>query len=202
VGRVFTGLRQQAVSVVTRAAAVAGIPVRKRTSDRVVLEETILPYFAAKADVSDILFVGCDWYTAHYSKLFRGKNYWTIEPDPAKSVFGAKQHVVDSLENLGRYFTSGQFDLILCNGVYGFGLDSEVQCETAFNNCYVCLRNLGELVLGWNDTPDRTPVPLNQLQSLSKFHPSHFPPLATWRYRTDTPHRHVYDFYVKPTGAA
>lgn len=52
-----------------------GLNVTLQTTDRHILEEIILPYFATESDCRRILFVGCEWYARHYEKLFVNKEY-------------------------------------------------------------------------------------------------------------------------------
>jgi len=171
--------------------------------DRRVLEQLIFPGYVDTAAVKRVLFVGCDNYTAHYERrFFAGCEYWTIEPDPKMRRYGAKlRHVVAPLEELAKHFPERHFDLIVCNGVYGWGLNTAEQCETAFAQCYACLNNGGHLLIGWDDVPthtDRASVLLPELASLAQFEKFRFPALGTWRYVTDTPYRHIYEFYRKP----
>lgn len=174
------------------------LPARMETEDRRVLEAVIFPYFATLPTVRSVLFVGCDWYTRHYERShFKGKRYWTIDPDPGRRKFAGKQHLVDGIERLDRHFPPEHFDLIVCNGVYGFGLDSREQCELAFEVCHSRLVHDGYFVLGWDDIPARTPVPLGEIESLKRLRPFPFTPLGSSRYVTSTPYRHTYDFYRK-----
>jgi hypothetical protein len=175
-----------------------GLPVSLETEDRRVLEQVIFPYFMGDPGVRCVLFVGCDWYTRHYQQYFFAQvDYWTIEFLPERRKFGARQHVTGSLEQLDRYFPENKFDLVVCNGVYGYGLNTLEQCESAFAQCRARLRDGGYLVLGWDDIPERAPVPLAEIASLRDFQKYPFPPLGSWRYLTDTPYRHTYDFYRK-----
>ncbi len=175
-----------------------GLPVPMETEDRRILEQVIFPYFASLPETRSVLFVGCDWYTRHYERsFFRGKDYWTIDALPGTRKFAGKQHVVAPLEKLGEFFPESRFDLILCNGVYGWGLNSREQCEEAFGLCHSRLTDGGYFVLGWDDIPARTPVPLEDIESLRRFKQVPCPPLGGWRYRTDTPYNHTYDFYRK-----
>ncbi len=176
-----------------------GLSTPSRTEDRRVLEQVIFPYYVARFDMRSVLFVGCDWYTRHYEKaFFRGRNYWTIEPSERARRFGSRrQHVAAPWERLDAYFPECYFDLIIANGVYGFGLNTQEQCEAAFAHSHSRLRDGGHLLLGWNDVPETTPVPLEEIASLRRFRPWTFPGFSSSRYVTDTPHRHVYDFYVK-----
>ncbi len=174
------------------------LPIPMETEDRRVLEQVIFPYFRSFAEIRSILFVGCDWYTKHYERtFFADKDYWTIDPLPRARKFAGRQHIIAPLEGLDDAFPPGHFDLILCNGVYGYGLDSRGQCERAFDLCHSRLIAGGHFVLGWDDIPVRTPVPFDEIASLQRFRKVNFPPLGSWRYRTDTPYRHTYDFYRK-----
>jgi SAM-dependent methyltransferase len=168
------------------------------TEDRRILEQVIFGYYRGRADIRSLLFVGCQWYTKHYqSAYFAQHDYWTIDPAERARKHGGRQHVVAPLERLDQFFPKGYFDLIICNGVYGFGLDTREQCESAFAHCHSRLRDGGHLVLGWDDVPARTPVPLAKLTSLARFRRFEFPEVRSWRYVTQTPYRHTYDFYCR-----
>jgi SAM-dependent methyltransferase len=174
------------------------LPVRMETEDRRVLENLIFPYYRALPAVRSVLFVGCDWYTRHYERtFFRGTDYWTLDPAPRARRFAGRRHVVGALERLDEFFPEQRFDVILCNGVYGFGLDERQQCERAFELCHSRLVDGGHFLLGWDDIPARTPVPLGEIASLRLFRPFLLPPLGVSRYVTDTPYHHTYDFYCK-----
>ncbi len=188
------------VFVVRAVRYALGLSVPMHTEDRRVLEQVIFGHYCAQDDVRRVLFVGCQWYTRHYERQFFPRHeFWTLEPDEKARRFGARRHVVAPLEQLAAHFPADTFDLILCNGVYGYGLDARAQCEAAFGQCFSRLREGGHFVLGWNDVPARTPVPLAEIRSLALFTPEALPALGTWRYPTRTPYRHVYDFYRKVT---
>ena len=176
-----------------------GLPLVLQTEDRRVLEQIILPEYARDKSWQRVLFVGCDSYTAHYAaQYFPDREFWTLDPDPAQRRFGASRHVIAAFEELSRHFQPCSVDLILCNGVLGWGLDRREQCEAAFDQSFECLVPGGELLLGWNDVPERTPVPLEEMASLGRFERMTFGPLGTWRYLTSTPYRHTFDFYRRP----
>jgi SAM-dependent methyltransferase len=184
--------------VVRAVRHVLHLPTPLHTEDRRVLERIIFRYYAAQPDVRSVLFVGCDWYTRHYGRRYFGQHdFWTIEPSESARRFGARQHVIAPLERLDAFFPQGYFDLIICNGVFGYGLDSFEQCELAFAHCYSRLREGGQLVFGWDDLPERTPIALEAVASLKRFRRVDFPPLGTSRYLTDTSYRHVYEFYAR-----
>lgn len=167
--------------------------------DRQVLEETILPGFRDDPAVRRLLFVGCEWYSKPYERVFRNEDYWTLEIDPAKRWYGSRRHIVDALRNLGDHTESESFDAILCNGVFmKTAIETREEAEPSFAACLRALRPRGWFVLGWNDTDELRPYPPSESEALAKFERAEFPPLGVDEYRTKTPYRHTYTFYRKP----
>lgn len=179
------------------AAHGLGVDFSMRTPDREVLETVILPALQQDAGIRTILFVGCDWYTHKYERLFQDRTYWTLEIDPSKRPFGSRLHVTDSLSAVAEHFAPETFDAIVCNGVFGWGLDDERDVEKAFQGCHDCLKPGGLLVMGWNDVDVHRPQPLEAYRWYPAFRPYVFPPLGTSRYETGTENRHVYSFFVR-----
>jgi hypothetical protein len=172
-----------------------GLPVPLNTEDRRILEQVIFPHFLRLPNTQRILFVGCDWYTKHYERaFFRGREFRTIDVSPKARKFGGSKHTVAGLGELDAHFAEGYFDIIFCNGVYGFGLDAAADCEVAFDRCWSRLRDGGYFILGWDDIPARTPVPLEQIKALSRYQRFPLAEFGSWRYVTNTPYRHTYDF--------
>jgi hypothetical protein len=167
------------------------------SEDRTLLEKEILPYFSRSERYQKILFVGCSAYTRSYEQIFSPKEYWTIDYKHIKRKYGSGKHVVDSVVNLGQHFSKDYFDLIIMNGVIGFGLNQPSAIENALDACFQRLAVGGVLVLGWNDDPPRMPIALEALQTLKKFQEHYFPPLQSAHVRTAGEHRHVYSFYRK-----
>ena len=173
-----------------------GMAAPMLTEDRRILEQVIFEHYRNEPAIKAVLFVGCDSYTAHYQKrYFSAQDFWTIDPNPRCRRFGANRHIVARLEDLSRHFPDGFFDLIICNGVYGWGLDHADDCDTALLQCHSCLTSHGHLLMGWNDVPGRDPAPLSAVSSLSRFSNYDFPGLGGSRYLTDTPYRHTYWFF-------
>jgi len=171
---------------------------RKITShDRSILEEVILPYFSKYVLCQKVLFVGCAAYTQWYEEIFQHKEYWTIDPKKVKRHYGSKRHVIDSITHVGRYVTKGYFDVILMNGVIGFGLNRVGDIEQAVDACHEVLASRGILLVGWNDTTRRTPIDIRGIRAISKFREYTFEPLQTCHYRTEGSHRHTFSFYRK-----
>ncbi|MUG94722.1 methyltransferase domain-containing protein [Scytonema sp. UIC 10036] len=185
------------LQVVTNTVLGKEMPLE--THDRYILEQKIIPYFLEREEFAKILFVGCAPYTKHYEKWFKNKEYWTIDINPVKTIYGAKNHIVSSMSELSNHFTENDLDVIFCNGVFGWGLNEREEVEKAFAGCYQSLRKGGVLIIGWNDVPERKPFPLETCESLKQFQPYYFPPLSNTSYinLTDESDKHTYNFYVK-----
>lgn len=170
----------------------------QNTPDRLVLENTIVPFYQLSGDHRAIFFVGCDWYTAGYARRFSLKNYATIDPDANRAKFGAANHQIAPMRNLGAAHAPNSLDLIVCNGVIGWGLDDIAEAETSFDAAFAALRPGGHLIVGWNDLPRHLPFAIDSVEALGKFNSLVFPPLSAAQFRVDHALRHIFNFYVKP----
>jgi SAM-dependent methyltransferase len=174
-----------------------GLDMPIDSQDRRILEKIIIPNFVSQNEFNKILFVGCGSYTKHYNNFFKKKEYWTIDINPLKKIYGSKNHIVDSMRNLNLYFSDNYLDLIICNGVFGRGMNDREEVEEAFGNSFNCLRDGGILIIGWNDVPGSKPFPLETCQSLNQFKPYWFSPLSGSQYSIDESDNHTFNFYIK-----
>lgn len=172
-------------------------PERVVSDDRVILEETILPYFAQSISANKVLFVGCAAYTRRYKDVFGTKEYWTIDPKRVKRKYGSQRHIVDSIAHIDRHVVKNYFDLIIMNGVIGFGLNARRDIERAIEACFEVLASQGILLVGWNDTAGRAPVDIRAIPAIGQFCEYYFEPLQACHYRTTGWQQHTYSFYQK-----
>ena len=193
----LTWIARKSRGALRRFLMVCGVDYYFESEDRRVLETVILPELAGREEIRRVLFVGCAWYTRGYRKLFGDHAYATLDIDPRAARHGAKRHFTDSLENLPSYCKREELDLIICNGVFGWGLNERNTVERAFGACFECLRPGGIFVLGWNDVPEHRPFPPQESVSLQRFTPYVFEPLSASEYLTETHNRHTYLFYRK-----
>lgn len=167
--------------------------------DRRVLEKVIFPALLAEEGLRRVLFVGCAWYTRSYSEGFRDREFWTMDVDERARRYATERHVVASMTALANHFEPESLDVVICNGVVGFGLDSEEDCDRAFDGAYRALRPGGLLIVGWDDADGYRPaVRFDSLASLQAFQRHVLPPFPSWRYPTFSPLGHTFDFYVRP----
>jgi hypothetical protein len=178
---------------------VLGFGLRRHSEDRKVLEKIIFPFFLNGKEYNKILFVGTAWFTKVYNKIFKGKEFWTIDIDPSKKFYGAKKHIIDSIENINQHFKENELDVIICVGVFGFGLNKLECVETAIHQCFHTLRRDGIFILGWNDSPQWSPFPILECTSLKLFKPFTFPPLVASQFFTtwEEKGKYIYNFYIK-----
>jgi SAM-dependent methyltransferase len=130
---------------------------------RQLLEKQILPAYAAVDGTlgGRVLWVGCRRYTQKYGRLFRqrGGEFWTTDIEPSHARWGEKhRHVTADLMEIGRQIPAGSFDCVLCNGVFGFGIDDRLAQQKALEAMAAILKPGGRLLLGWNT--DRVEDPL------------------------------------------
>jgi SAM-dependent methyltransferase len=169
---------------------------RHKYDDRRVLEQIVIPCILSRFEPRAVLEIGREPYEAFYNKLFYGRELWTIDRDASKARFGALNHIIDDAANLRSHFPEGYFDFVLMNGVFGWGLNERQAIEKAVAAVHALLTPGGIFVLGWNDTPDLVPVPLDQVQALKLFQPFFFRPLNGTSFKCST-YEHTYSFFVK-----
>jgi SAM-dependent methyltransferase len=181
-----------------------GFKPRHRAKDRRMLDEEILPRLAANDRFARVLFVGCDWYTEHVEDLFLAKRrtFTTIEIDPRRARHGAQKHIIAGLSELGAHVARGSIDLIVCNGVIGWGLDDPAEIEKSMAACVAALSPGGFLLLGWDDVPEKLPVPIEKIQALRLLAPDAPQGIPSPVVETGTYARHTFGFFKKPEGAS
>lgn len=182
-------------SVLRSCRRLFGLHTALSTPDRLVLDGVILPPLAANPKFRRVIFVGCDWYTQHYEKVFARRDYWTIEVNPARAGFGAAQHLIAPLAEIDQRFPPASVDLIICNGVLGWGLNDPADIDASLSACARALRPGGILVLGWNDIPEKRTVALDSIPSLAAFR--RFYLAGQTEFPTETYNRHTFSLYER-----
>ncbi|MBD3253040.1 methyltransferase domain-containing protein [Candidatus Pacearchaeota archaeon] len=169
---------------------------REEYEDRDVLERIIIPYLLSKINPKKILDVRREDYQKFYNLFFKGRELWTIDKNPKRKKYGSENHITDDVVNIKNYFSENSFDLIIMNGVFGWGLNKPEDVEKTILSFYKILRKGGIFVFGWNDIPDLKPLELENIESLKKFKPYFFEPLKTISFKSLT-EEHTYSFFIK-----
>jgi len=131
----------------------------KKNPGRVVLVNEILPAYSACG--GRILWIGCRRYTKSYGALLRrnGGECWTLDIEEAHAKWGERgRHLTGDLVIVDQLVASDSFDSVLCNGVFGFGVNTRPAQVAAVQAMARILKPGGRLLLGWNT--DRVEDPL------------------------------------------
>lgn len=202
------GLPEVAGAIVSRVYRVAPPPVRRwwdayqndlrisRSPDRAVLRTSIFPAVTdliAGRDGAEVLWIGCARYTKDYYRVLesRGAQCWTMDIDPKVRCWGRHgRHLTGDLGSAAKLFGNRQFDVVYCNGIFGFGLDSrEAQVEAVAAMAAVTSPD-GWMLLGWNT--NKVPDPMETGMLTPWFEPAELPGFGTRKFVVGC--THVYDF--------
>ena len=181
-----------------------GVHYTLRTPDRMFLEQQIIAKLLGAPDVGRVLFAGVEIYTWHYKYLLAGKDLHTIDWDGSKKWYGnAKSHIVGSVCDLERFFAPRQFDVIVFNGLIGYGLDSAPEVDRALTAAHAVLRDGGMLIIGWNNTPQHLSFSLDELPGYRLFagRAPRSIGLTSHRHEISEVSRHTFDFLAKVPSA-
>lgn len=161
--------------------------------DRIWMEQAILPAIS-KGDFSSVLFVGCAPYTWHYEKVFKKTSilYLTTDREPRSRIWGAKKHFECRIKDIGKHIEKDCIDLLLLNGIFGYGLDTVDEMNESLKSIYHILKKPdGILLIGWDIGVTEDPLGLFAVKSLFQ----HMPVLGLPARKTFEQSRHVYDFF-------
>lgn len=157
-----------------------------RSPDRAVLREKLCP---ALAGFGPVLWVGCRRYTRSFYPLLEagGHPCTTLEIDAEAARHGRRgRHVIGSLTEADSLLPEAAFAVIVCNGVFGWGVDSPEAQASALSAMATLLRPGGLLLLGWNLGTIDDPVPLAERW----FERATLPGIASHSAVPETTHRY------------
>jgi SAM-dependent methyltransferase len=122
-----------------------------RNPGRIALVNEILPAYAACG--GRILWIGCRRYTKGYGKLLErnGGECWTVDIELRHAKWGERgRHLTADLLSIDQLVPAASFDSVICNGVFGFGVDTRSAQVAALRAMAAILKPGGRLLLGWN----------------------------------------------------
>jgi hypothetical protein len=169
--------------------ALGGLPERR------YLEESILPALA-QGGFQRVLFVGCRRYTRHYGRYFAGQptEYWTADYDAAAATWGAPgRHLVCDIREIREHVPAAFFDVVLLNGVFGFGVNDDPAMNETLAAIHEVLVPGGRLMIGWDKRLVSDPTGLAYMRQLFQRQP--LDPLPA-RMSFSESLEHVYDFFA------
>lgn len=165
-------------------------------TDRRFLSEYIVPAVISTMP-KRVLWVGVQPYTLRtlYQMENSGIEVSTIEPWDGMSQFGSsKHHMVSGIGDLGRHVRPATYDIIIINGVIGWGLDDERMIKDAVKVMHTHLKKDGVLVVGHNKLPNRGSC---CGYFLPFFSPYAFGGLPAIHEDPNSETKHVFEFFIK-----
>lgn len=169
------------------------------TKARKTLEYRIFYDIQKQLDPRHILFIGSADYTSWYHHLFRNCLFETIDADPDNAISGSPHgHHVADITSTKPIWPHNTFDVVIFNGVYGFGLQTSDQLKHALSKIHDILKPGGILIFGWTNIP-KNHDPLN----LSSCIDHYFKSFTSYKLNGKTKRKskewkqHCYTFFQK-----
>ena len=159
---------------------------------RLLIFPNIIDLLSSKSHPK-MLWIGCARYTRLYYSVLesRGGVCWTLDIDPHAKRWGRKgHHIVGDLRSLATLLPEQYFDAVLCNGVFGYGIDTR---EAQISACQAMAQAMlpgNWMILGWNT--DKVADPLENGVVTPWFAPAKLPRLGARQFVKGC--THVYDF--------
>lgn len=175
-----------------------------KSPDRIIMRDNIIPSIIHQKKIIlettqhnlNVLWIGTRKYTIKYiSDMEKNNiNVYTTDIDKNAIKYGNKNHKVCDAKYLDRYYGACVFDIVMMNGILGWGINThEDQVESIINTGKI-LKSGGWLQLGWNINKILDPIHSGIFDN-TPFEHKIFPGLDT-RIIT-CGHSHVYDFFQK-----
>jgi|TARA_R100001143_G_C3359115_1_gene134452 hypothetical protein len=181
-------------------AARLDIKFEIKTADRLFLEGELFTYLNEQyGPNADILFIGIDRYNWHYPRLLMG-NFHSIDLNPRNKRYGIqKTHTTGSATELTRYYPNSRFDIVIANGLVGYGIDTVDAFDAVLRGCHALLRTQGMLIIGYNDTPDLLSFDPSSAPCMQHFKMTipAIPGVDNAYHRTETKTNHTFIFLQK-----
>lgn len=147
-----------------RMAERLNIDFRLHAPNRYFLEQSIFGHInemsAQSAGGVKTLFVGIDKHNWHYPRLLDAE-FHSLDIEERKAVYGQPgRHWTGSATRMAAHYGDNVFDVVVANGLLGFGINEAEECQRLLEHCEAVLKPGGLLVLGYNDRKDRVSYPV------------------------------------------
>lgn len=162
--------------------------------DRIFLEDNLFRIF--KVEGFSVLSIGCHPASGIYRKLLPADRYHTLDIDPDNARYGARNHTIGDCRDLSVLLPGRKFDIILFNGILGYGIDESETFHSFQASAHTALCDGGWLVVGYNDIPSRKAGLIRSIDS-TLFSPSAFLDSIPSKVELPTHNRHTFEFFRK-----
>ncbi|WYX09405.1 class I SAM-dependent methyltransferase [Achromobacter xylosoxidans] len=121
-----------------------GIDFRLDTPSRVFLETRVFAYLnrlaALQREPQQLLFLGLDKHNWHYPRLLRA-TFHSLDISPRNAVYGRPGlHRIGDALDMAEHYGADAFDVVVANGLLGFGIDGEAGLRRLLAQCHAVLR--------------------------------------------------------------
>ncbi|GBQ06946.1 hypothetical protein [Saccharibacter floricola] len=152
--------------------------------------------FLGKSDLK-ILVIGTESCSKYDADQIGNEcdEVWTLDIKEGNRVYGVRKgrHITASTEDIDKYFRKGYFDIVLLNGVIGWGINSRSEQEEAIKNIHYLSKENALLMIGWNT--HKSIDPLVSGITVGAYHHQDFPGLPKRMVVTES--THIFDFFAK-----
>jgi SAM-dependent methyltransferase len=179
---------------------------RLHAPSRQFLEKQVFGLLNSQSDSQasrvNCLFIGLDKHNWHYPGLL-DMNFHSIDIKPTNAVYGPPgRHMLGSALTLSQFYERDAFDIVIANGLIGFGVDEEGQFNQLMAQIHGVLADAGLLILGYNDRPDRLSFRVEGSEGYDLYEPF-VPPIAgvsSAHHKIPDSFEHKYVFMRKRPG--
>ncbi|MDC1292422.1 class I SAM-dependent methyltransferase [Amylibacter sp.] len=138
---------------------------RLYSEQRIYFDNYLIPKYVK--DGLNILFIGADWYNKWIFLNYKKTNWITIDTLPGNRKFGAENHIIGNFpEDLEIILHKGKFDIIIFNGVYGWGINSEGALQDSMQKMNALLKLNGLIIFGYNTEKEKNPISRSNLYEI------------------------------------
>ncbi len=153
--RLATKLQRLVFKISPHLAIALGVEFPLKSANRQFLEGEIFDYlnafFTQQEQPAKCLFLGTDKRSWHYPRCLAAEVF-TLDIEPKKAVYGNRgRHTIGSAAELEKHYASASFDVVIANGLIGFGMNQEQDCEALLRASHAVLKAGGLLLMGYND---------------------------------------------------
>jgi SAM-dependent methyltransferase len=131
-----------------------------RLPDRIYMTDVIIPRIIERRPKS-VLNLGVHYYTDRMQRTLAeaGVDVFTADPDGRKTRWGSPgKHRVCKADEIESAFPGVTFDVVILNGVLGYGLDTQAEFDRTLRAIATKLNPGGLLVIGWDQNMFHDPL--------------------------------------------
>jgi len=198
--RKWSRLKRTIFSLSPQLAELFQIKFEINSPDRHFLEREVFTYINEKFGSNfSVMFVGMDRYNWHYPRLLRGR-FFSIDLDPKKRRYGHKNHhTTGSVTQLSLFHQRDKFDVVICNGLIGYGVNDLKTFDDMLRECNLTLKKDGLFFVGFNNTPKFLSFDIEKATNWRQYKTfiPNIPGVTSHVHTVETSHCHTFLFYKK-----